>query len=341
MIDIILRNHEKSFEEILTGIDKSSFIEKRDENNTWEIDFTISRTIRNYLTFDMLTFECSIFLNNQEFIVKKVTYSALGDKVTKSIIATHVYYTIQDGFQYNTITGTLSVNDCLSHIFSVGSRGFTYEVIDKNNILEKVEQENFGNSNYLQLINEVIEDYKLVVLPENKHLVFFPQEDYGVRIENPIRYNYNTDNLNLEIDTFSLRTQIKGFGKKKEDDSYYFSPITYTSSEAEKWGIRIQTPVEDDRYTSQGNMLRRLRLDLQDYPATTISTNLKLSYDVNLGDFVMLIYEPLAIEYDVKIVGFTKYWLCDKPPEITLSNNKMMTKNIIASLFKKINGGIK
>ncbi len=112
-----------------------------------------------------------------------------------------------------------------------------------------------------------------MVIPDNKHLTFYPRSEFGSKIQEQIRYKYNTDSVKFDIDTYSLKTQIKGFGKKKEDDTYYFSPITYTSPESEKWGIRIQDPVEDERYTVAGNMLERLKKDLQDYP--TISDQLR------------------------------------------------------------------
>ncbi|MGD1386084.1 phage tail protein, partial [Enterococcus faecium] len=76
------------------------------------------------------------------------------------------------------------------------------------------------------------EDYGAVVIPNNKHLVFYPISEYGNITEQQIRYKYNTDEVSFDIDTYALKTQIKGFGKKKEDDSYYFSPVTYTSPES-------------------------------------------------------------------------------------------------------------
>ncbi|KGL46251.1 hypothetical protein EP56_02290 [Listeriaceae bacterium FSL A5-0209] len=337
-IDVAVSDYSKTYEEILTGIDTDSFSETREENTTWQLDFSVTQTKDNAFAFDLLNHESSVFLLGQEFIVKQMTLSAEGAEITKNVMAKHIYYTAQDGFQYNTISGSKSASDCLKHIFSSGTRGFTFEVVDKNNVLEKVEQENFGNANYLTLIDEVLEDYKLVVLPDNKKLTFVPVEDYGERVENPIRYLYNTDNLTLEIDTFSMRTQIKGFGKVRSDGIPYFDPRTYTSPESATWGIRIQDPVSDERYTVVGNMDRRLRLELQDYPATTISTNLRLSIDIHLGDYVMLIYEPLNLMYDVKIVGFKKYHLTDKPPEITLSNIKKSITKVLAQVIKNMKG---
>ncbi|WP_271006579.1 phage tail protein [Listeria seeligeri] len=347
MTDVIVKSQSGEFEEILTGVNTDTFVERWQENTSWEIDFEVEKitasnvSAGNEFAFEMLTHESSVFIDNQEFVVKKMNYSAQGSKLVKKVTAPHVYFTCQNGYQYNALTGTKSALECLNFIFSgqLGDMGFSYEVVDKNNILEKVEQENFGNGNYLKLINEVLEDYGLAILADNKHLTFVPLEDYGERLENDIRYQYNTDSLTIDIDTLSMKTQIKGYGKKKEDGTYYFSPVTYTSPQAENYGVRIQDPIVDDRYTSAGNMNRRLKLDLQDYPATVVQTSLRLAYNPTKGDFVMLIYEPLNICYDVKIVGYVKYLLIEqKPPEITLSNTKKTATKIISQIVKNMKG---
>ena len=216
--------------------------------------------------------------------------SAEGAAITKTVTATHIYYTMQDGFQYNTVTGARSISQLLTHVFSAGSRGFTWEVIDPNKKFLTVEQENFGNGNYLK----------------------------------------------FDIDTFNLKTQIKGFGKKKEDDTYYFTPITYTSKQSEKWGIRVQSPVSDDRYTVSGNMLERLKQDLQDYPTITGTVTMKWRVEPNKGDYVAFVYEPLGVNTYIQVVGIKTYpALENKPPEITLSNTKKTMTSILAEMAKK------
>ena len=266
MKDIFIQDYEKTKKEILTDYDKSTFIENWQENETWEISFTIVKTKFNELAFDLVDYENSVFFNGQEFIVKQMGVSAEGAAIAKTVTATHIYYTMQDGFQYDTITGTRSINQLLAHVFEPDNRGFTWNVVDPNKKFLPVEQENFGNGNYLKLVEEILKDYDAIVIPDNKNLTFFPRSEYGKKTEEQIRYKYNTDSVKFDIDTLNLKTQIKGFGKKKEDDTYYFTPITYTSKQSEKWGIRVQSPVSDDRYTVSGNMLERLKTDLQDYP---------------------------------------------------------------------------
>lgn len=336
MADIIIQNYEKTKKELLVDFNKDSFFENWQENETWEVSFNVTKTDLNSTAFDLVDYESSVIFNAQEFIIKQMTTSAEGQFVSKSVTATHIYYTIQDGRQYDTVTGTRSISQLLTHVFSAGARGFTWEVVDPNKKFLTVEQENFGNANYLKLIEEILSDYDAVVIPDNKRLTFYPRSEYGNKIEEQIRYKFNTDSVKFDIDTYSLKTQIKGFGKKKEDDTYYFTPITYTSPESEKWGIRIQDPVEDERYTVAGNMTERLKTDLQDYPAISGSVTLKWRITPQKGDYVPFIYEPLNIKTYIQIVGIKTYpALPNKPPEITLSNTKKTMTSILANLAKK------
>lgn len=338
MVDIIIQNYEKTKKEILVDFNKDSFFENWQQNETWEVSFDVSRTELNSYTFDLIDYESTVLFNGQEFVIKSMELSGVGAKITKNVTATHIFYTIQDGWQYNTTTGTRAINELLTHVFNGanGTMGFQWEVVNPLGKIGRVEQENFGNANYLKLIEEIMDDYDVVMIPNNKHLTFYSRSDFGNKVEEQIRYKYNTDSVKFDIDTYSLKTQIRGFGKKKEDETYYFNPVTYTSNEAEKWGIRIQDPVEDERYTIASNMIARLKQDLQDYPSISGTVTMKWKIDPQKGDYVPFIYEPLNIKTYVQIVGIKSYpSLPDKPPEITLSNTKKTMTSILAKLAKK------
>ena len=344
MTDLIIRNYEQTKEEILVGYDKDSFYENWQQNETWEISLTISKNEQNAEIFDFVEYESSIIFNGQQFVIKQMKCYVSGAQVKKDITAIHIYYTIQDGYQYEKISGKKSINQVLSHIFKIENRGFTWKVVDPNKKILTVEQENFGENNFLDLINKILEDYQVVVIPNNKHLTFYPASEYGQRTEEQIRYKYNTDEVSFDIDTYALKTQIKGYGKLKEgtntenlkDSDYVFSPITYTSPEAKKWGIRIQSPVSDERYTVSGNMLERLKNDLQDYPSISGSVTLKWRINPKKGDYVPFIYEPLNINTYIQVVGIKTYpAIPSKPPEVTLSNTKKTMTSILANIAKK------
>ena len=182
-IDIIIQNYEKTKREILVEYDKDSFFENWQENETWEVSFNVTKTDLNSTAFDLVDYESSVIFNGQEFVIKQMTTSGEGKAVSKSVTATHIYYTIQDGRQYDTVTGARSISQLLTHIFNAGSRGFSWEIVDPNKKFLTVEQENFGNANYLKLIEEILSDYDAVVIPDNKRLTFYPRSEYGGKIE--------------------------------------------------------------------------------------------------------------------------------------------------------------
>ena len=50
MNDIVIANFEKTKEEILVGVDRDSFFENWQENETWEVGFLVMKTKANAIT---------------------------------------------------------------------------------------------------------------------------------------------------------------------------------------------------------------------------------------------------------------------------------------------------
>lgn len=336
MTDLIIRNYEQTQEELLVDYDKHSFFENWQESETWELSLTIRLNERNKVSFDLVAHESSIFYQGQEFIIKQLSDGGEGSSLYKTVVATHVYYSIVEGYQYETVTGRRTMRQLLAHIFVAGNRGFSWDLIDPNNVLGSRDVENFGDDSYLGLINKLLSDFGAVVVPDKKHLIFYPAGQYGRQTEQQIRYKHNTEDVRFDIDTLSLRTQIRGYGGTDDNDREYFAPITYTSPEATKWGIRIQQPVRDERYQVAANMRERLIRALQDQPAITGVVTLKWATEINKGDFVPFIYEPLNVNTYIQVVGYKKYpSIPNKPPEIILSNTKKTMTSILAKLIQR------
>ncbi|GEB30165.1 Putative tail or base plate protein gp18, Bacteriophage [Enterococcus casseliflavus] len=336
MTDLIIRNYEQTQEELLVDYDKHSFFENWQESETWELSLTIRLNERNKVSFDLVAHESSIFYQGQEFIIKQLSDGGEGGSLYKTVVATHVYYSIAEGYQYDTVTGRRTMRQLLTHVFAAGNRGFSWDLVDPNNVLGSRDVENFGDDSYLGLINKLLSDFGAVVIPDNRRLTFYPAGSYGQQTEQQIRYKHNTDDVRFDIDTLSLRTQIRGFGGTDDDDREYFAPITYTSPESAKWGIRIQQPVRDERYQVAANMRERLIRELQDQPAITGVVTLKWATEINKGDFVPFIYEPLNVNTYIQVVGYKKYpAVPNKPPEIILSNTKKTMTSILAKLIQR------
>ena len=56
MTDLIIRNYEQTKEEILVDYDKGSFYENWQQNETWEISFTVTSNSLNQEVFDLVEY---------------------------------------------------------------------------------------------------------------------------------------------------------------------------------------------------------------------------------------------------------------------------------------------
>ncbi|MEG0285049.1 MAG: phage tail protein [Vagococcus sp.] len=340
-MDVEILDYEKTKKKILDCIIKDSF-QIEDKDDMYSLSFlAINQEDENNKSFDLLKNESSILFKGQEFIIKKCDDLAEGETVGKQITAIHIMFTIQDDYQYDTITGTKSINECLTHIFKAETQGFKYEVLNTNGIINRIEVENFGDDNLLKLIEKIMDDFNVALVRDNKLLTFIPNQYFQTETNNQIRYLYNTDDVSFDIDTYNLKTQIKGFGKRKEPKEgqelgdWYFEPVVYTSPEASKWGMRIQEPVNDERYTIRANMIQRLKKDLLDYPQIVGTVSMKeLEFEVKRGDLVRFIYEPLNIDKYIKVVGVTDKPFSNDPPQIELDTSKRTMIDYLVMLSK-------
>lgn len=339
MKNLQVQNYSNTKKEIISHFEKSSFYFDQQENKSDEVSFSITRNERNAIAYDLLIHENYVLFQGERYVIKQVSERVTGHVLTKTITAIHESMRIVESYQYDTISGTFSINQCLEHIFKT-AKGFTYEVNNINGAFTRVEQENFGDKDCKSLLEEVVKDYDAVVTVSGKHFTFIPARYNEHKTELQIRYKYNTTDVQFDIDTYELRTQIKGFGKRKdpkegqEVGDWYFQPITYTSPEAEIWGIRIQDSIQDDRYTVASNMKARLMKELKDKPDVVGSVTLNRFSEAQLGDLVRFVYEPAHINEFIRVVGRREYSFTNKPPEITMANNKQTLTDYLKRLYK-------
>jgi len=333
---ITVSDFAEEYREILIDFDIGTFTEEWQKNESWQISFTVTKTDRNAFTYELIGDESVIYYKGEKFIVTSLDRQAEGERVTKSVTATHQYFQIQHGRQYSTISGNLTIHQCLNHLLGKNDRGITFSVVGN---FEKREKENFGDVNYLDGVKSILEDYGAILDVTGLHLTFYEPSQFGRQTNEYIRYKYNTDEIQFQADTTTLKTQIRGYGKEKSEEEgggYYFSPVTYTSPRAVDWGIRIADPIRDERFTNEASMLAKLKQTLQDYPSISGNVKLGKKMDVQKGDWLTVIYEPLNINLQTQIVSYKKFPFLNQPPEITVSNTQKDIITIQAQLAREI-----
>ncbi|MDC2867557.1 phage tail protein [Bacillus sp. BP-3] len=309
---------------------------KRKVNGEKTISFTVIPTNENQYSFPMVQEESKVEFNGETYIIKQVKERSLGKLFIKQCEAIHSFYVdMINSHEYSTRNGSMPIISALDFVFS--NTPYTVAIVDS---FYAQDWESFGDDNKLSLFQKVLERYEAEFTVSGNRVTI--RKKIGIDTDFQFRYNYNIKTLERNVDSKGLSTYIRGYGKGIEAE--------YTSPNASVLGIIHEKPVRDDRYTTSDGLMERLKKEIQDTPLVSITVDFVdmrragYPYDVpNEGDRVPLVYEPMSIDIDTRIMevdeGFNEK-LEVINSNVTLANYK---KDFAGTLFQTVNkamGGI-
>lgn len=314
--------------EMLTDI-KSLRLKKR-VNGEYSLSFLLLKTERNEHSYPLAIEESLLEYEGQKYRIKGMEERPVGLSAIKQIKADHIFFDLIDEYQYDTLTGYLSITETLIHALT--GTGYTWEVIGA---FSQYQTENFGDDNCLALVQKILDRYGAEVDIDNKHLVF--RNQIGRKTDFQFRFKHNLKAISKSVDTSNLSTYIKGYGAEGVS-SEYLSP-NWT-----KYGKRHAKPVRDERYTTKEGLLERLKRDVQDEPKINFTVDFVdlrdqgYPYDrPHKGEEVYVIYEPLDIDITARILEIDE--LKDAhgniiKTNVTLANFKNSATDILSSFSR-------
>jgi phage minor structural protein len=267
--------------------------------------FLILPTDQNAHSFDMVQEESIVEFDGDTYRIKQMSEKNKGQKYFKEVVAIHSLFDLIDGYVYEVFTGSKTFLAALQFVFS--GTPYTWSIVDT--FLAR-DFENFGDDNRLSLFQKVLESYDAEFTLNGTYLTF--KQKIGNATDFQFRYNYNVKTLNRQVNTNNLSTYIKGFGKKNEDGTYLIQS-EYTSPNSTIFGIRHAKPVNDEQYTTLAGLNARLLSELKDTPEISITLDFVdlrragFPFDVpNEGDEIFLIYEPMNLDGEARIVDIAE-----------------------------------
>lgn len=316
--------------EPLTGYKSIKRIRKVNGEKT--IAFLIYPNETNKIAFDMVKEESIIEFNGDEYRIKLMNERSKAGTFYKEVAAIHTFFDLIDSYQYETDPGTsLTFQDALT--FVLGGTGYTWSVIDT---FLAQSFDNFGDDNRLALFNKIVERFGAEFTISGTNITF--KKKIGNITDFQFRYNYNVKTISREVRTENLSTYIKGFGGPG-------ITAEYTSPNADIFGIRHAKPVKDERYTTTEGLLQRLKNEIIDNPEISITMDFVdlrgagFPYDVaNEGDEVFLIYEPMSLDLNSRIVEIEETFSEMKEHPI---NTIVVLANLRDNISKKFTQGQK
>lgn len=316
---------------------------QRRVNGDRSLKFRVMKTDDNAHSFGMADEESIITLDDDLYRIKRVVETTKGARLVRTVDAEAKFIgDLVDVFQYDTITGYLSINDCMTH--ALKGSGYTYTVIDSYN---QRQIENFGNDTALSLINKVLTSFSCEMEVDDISKVVTIRKKVSRTTDAQFRYKYNLKAIAKDTNTENLSTYIKGFGKKNDDGTYVVT-AEYTSPNATAFpsdspdGLRHSPPLYDDRFTDYNSLLDALKEAIIDEPEVSFTVDLVQLRDGGLegvvreGDEIFVIHEPLGIDLTARVMEVEDYPFTSKSPKFTLSNYRNNVADTIANSSKGI-----
>lgn len=223
----------------------------------------------------------------------------------KDVTAISTFYDLVGHRQETIYGGTHTLYEFASFIFQGTGWTFTNEVTGSHLI------PNFGENNVIILKDVLCAAFEceMKILP-GKHVHFAPQ--IGPDNDAQYRRGHNIKSLAESVDWSKMRTQITGYGANG-------LVVTYTSPNAEKYGVYLADPITDDEITESSTMLERLKMELVDYPEAYFELDAVELTNKELGERVWLIDEVMGIEYQTRVLS----------KKTILRGNKLVTSSVI------------
>ncbi|MEH7249174.1 phage tail protein [Neobacillus niacini] len=306
--------------------------------------FLLLPTEQNQHSFHMVQEESIVEFKGEEYRIKQISEKPRGQTYTKEVVAIHTLFDLIDEHIYEVRNGSMTFQAFLQFVF-VGTP-YTWDIVDT---FYAADWENLGDDNRLSLFQDGLKRYKAEFTLSGTHFTF--KQKIGNATDFQFRYSYNIKTLNKSVNTNNLSTYIKGYGKQNEDGSYVVQS-EYTSPNYAIFGIRHAKPVRDERYTTSEGLNERLVTELKDTPDLSITLDFVdlrragFPYDVpGEGDDVFLIYEPMNLDLETRIMDITEEFTesSEYPikTDVTLANfrNNMTDKFVeFSRTQKQVNG---
>jgi phage minor structural protein len=282
-------------------------------NGEYSLSFVCFNTKNNQYAYPLVQEESTVELDGHEFRIKQMT--EVRDR--KEVHAQHIFFDLVDHYQEGTFGGTHTLDEFVT--YALNGTGWTFENVD---VTESAFIPNFGEGNVIALIKQICDAFgcEYQIMP-GRHLRFMKQ--IGADKDEQFRYKHNIKTIKKSVDTTKLATAIKGYGANG-------LVVEYHSPNEAIYGTRWAEPIKDDQYTTAESLTERLKQELVDVPEVTIELELsQLGFDVGLGDRVWVIYEPLGIDFQTRVMEMKRYPFTKRSPVVTLSNKKRVFTDIL------------
>lgn len=303
MDTVIVRDRAGTQEEILSGLDYSTFQLDKELNTTWQITFTAYKLADSLLAFNLLQNKALVKWHGQWFRIEQNTMNATDTVPTKQITAIHVWFGVSsvrpnitpDSDSSTTTAKTYTIEQLMKLAFDSNQFGYSYEILGKS---DSTSISGMDRQSALDILNNyVISQMGWVVTADNYKVIVQSLDNFHHETGQVINYYGNASNVNVQWDTASLVNVVRMYGKSNK-------PLgEYTNADSIKqYGKWYGDDVTSDTATTASQVMGAAgkSVDANAIPSATMTTTYRGKIDdFDWGDMVTLNCPPLDFSQEL------------------------------------------
>lgn len=298
-------------------------------NGEQTLQFTVFKTANNNHSYNFVKEESLLIADSENFVIKMVEE----DHFSKHVIAISTFFELNDDYVEESYpNGLYTIQESLQLAFSTSDWSYSIQDIYP----QRAKLEEFGNDNPVSMLNKILSAFNSeyeIDSPNNKVII---KRRLGVDTDYQVRNGYNITSINRTVDAKDVKTAVKVFYDMDEFGNYNDSVIYYSPNRGKYRRTKWRSPIYSDVITSEAQAVSTARLILKDTPDITFSVEFTTLQDmgynsdeIQLGNGVFLIDEPLGIESTARIVEIREFYKqmngqlvkdANRSPIVTISN---------------------
>lgn len=316
---VIIQSHDDKTTQVLSGLDFSTFQLTITKNEAYQLDFTANDD--GSVGFNLLTVENIVIYDGQKYVIKQVTDDNTDGKHTITVTAMHIFYQLNNIFQFNVKTGdnSFTLTQALKFLFNGVSGGYSYRINGTFNSSKTLTD--FGNTSVVEGLSTLKDAFNVyAIVPDNMTINLYDEKSYVKKTYKAFRYRHDTSSMQLQYDSSTMVNRVQAVSTA---ETPAFKPfIVQDNDSINKWGVHDGARVESDSINDTNAMKTLASQSFILEPTISITVVSTENDGVAIGEQWHVLLPDSALSTAVEVVSVVTMPLATTAVQVTLNNNR-------------------
>lgn len=318
---VIVQSRDKATTQVLTNFDFNTLQITRTKNEAYQIDLTAYDD--HSIAFNLLTIENLIIFNGQTYVIKQATDDNTGGVHSVNITAMHIFYQLNQLYQYNVKTGdnSFTLAQALKYLFAGVSGGYAYRIHGTFNGSKTLTD--FGNTPIVEGLSTLKSTFGIyAIVPDGLTIHLYDEKSYVTDTNKVFRYLYDTAQVQLQFDSSTMVNAVQAVSTMEKPA---FKPFTVKDDDSiAKWGLKQGARVESDTITDTNAMKTLASQSFVLEPTISLTVSTAVNEEVTIGEKWTVQIPAQQITTKVEVISVVDFPLSPTTPQqVTLNNTRV------------------